>query len=52
VVRAPSPLDGCVTPTAVKGEDFRMNGLTQSHKRPVGFGSSGEVVVWEQGDKV
>jgi hypothetical protein len=30
VVRAPSPLDGCATPTTVKGEDFRVNGLTKS----------------------
>lgn len=29
-----------------------MNSLTQSHKRPIGFGSSGEVVVWEQSEKV
>jgi hypothetical protein len=26
VVGASLPLDGCVTPTAVKGEDFRVNG--------------------------
>jgi hypothetical protein len=40
------------SPTAIKGEDFRMNGLTQYQKWPVGFGSSREVVAWEQGDEV
>jgi hypothetical protein len=45
VVGASLPLDGCVNPTAVKGEDFKVNGLTQSHKWPVGFGSPREVVV-------
>jgi hypothetical protein len=50
VVGAFLPLDGCVTPTAVKGEDFRVNGLTQSQKWSIGFGLSGEVFVWEQGD--
>lgn len=41
-----------VSPTAVKGEDFRVNGLTQFQKWSVGFGPSGEVVALEQGDEV
>jgi hypothetical protein len=41
-----------VSPTAIKEEDFRVNGLTQSQKWPVGFGPSGEVVPWKQGDEV
>jgi hypothetical protein len=49
---APSLLGGCVTSTAEKGEDFRMNGLIQSQKWPVGFGPVREIVVWDQGDKV
>jgi len=28
VVGIPSPLSGCVTPTIVKGDDFRVNGLS------------------------
>jgi len=40
------------SPTAIKGEDFRVNGSTQSQKWSVGFGPSREVVAWEQGDKV
>jgi len=40
------------SPTAIKGEVFKVNGLTQSQKWPVGFGPSGEVVAWEQGDEV
>jgi hypothetical protein len=40
------------SPTAIKREDFRVNGLTQSQKWAVGFGLSGEVVAWEQGDEV
>jgi hypothetical protein len=38
---------GCVSPTAEKGVDVRLNGLTQSKKWPVGFGLSGEIVVWK-----
>jgi len=40
------------SPTAIKGEDFKVNGLTQSQKWPVGFGPFGEVVAWEQDDEV
>jgi len=40
------------SPTSIKGENFRVNGLTQYQKWPVGFGPSGEVVAWEQGDEV
>jgi hypothetical protein len=66
--KSSSPMRGClrrgflnpslvvqVTPgshTAIKGSDFRVNGLTQSQNWPVGFGLSGEVVAWEQGDEV
>jgi hypothetical protein len=35
------------SPTAIKGEEFRVNGLTQSQKWLVGFGPSGKVVAWE-----
>lgn len=57
VVSASTPVvkEGASTPgspTAIKGEDFRVNGLTQSQKWPVDFGPSREVVAWEQGDKV
>jgi hypothetical protein len=45
-------LGGCVTPTVGKGDDSKVNGLSQSHKWPKGFGPSGEVVMWEQGDDV
>jgi hypothetical protein len=48
VVGIPSPLGGCVTPTVGKGDDSRVNGLSQSHKWPIGFGSSREVVVRKQ----
>jgi hypothetical protein len=41
-----------VSPTAIKGEDFRVNGLTQSQKWLVGFGLFGEVVAWNQSDEV
>jgi len=40
------------SPTAIKGEDLRVNGLTKSQKWPVGFGPSEEVVAWELGDEV
>jgi hypothetical protein len=44
---------GCfVTPTIGKGDDSRVNGLSKSQKWPIGFGPSGEVVVWEQGDEI
>jgi len=52
VVGFPSPFSGCVTPTIEKGDDFKVNDLSQSQKWPVGFGPSGEVVVGEQGDKI
>jgi len=52
VVGIPSPLGGCVTPTVGKGDDSRVNGLSQSQKCLVGFGLSREVVVWEQGDEI
>jgi hypothetical protein len=35
------------SPTAIKGSDFRVNGLTQSQKWPVSFDSFEEVVEWE-----
>jgi hypothetical protein len=38
VVRNPSPLGGCITPTVEKSDDFRVNSLSQSQKWPVGFG--------------
>jgi hypothetical protein len=37
VVGIPSPLGGCVTPTIWKSDDFRVNGLSQSQKWPVGL---------------
>lgn len=40
------------SPSAIKGEDFRVSDLTQSQKWPVGFGLSGEMVVWEDGDEL
>jgi hypothetical protein len=48
----PFPLGGCspVIPAADKGDDFRLTGLIQSQKWPVGFGPSSELVVWDQGD--
>jgi hypothetical protein len=45
-------LGSCVTPTVNKVEDLRVNSLIQSQKWPVGFGSSGNVVVRDQGDEV
>jgi len=49
VVSASTPfvMEGALTPgfpTTIKEKDFRVNGLTQSQKWPVGFGSFGEVV--------
>jgi hypothetical protein len=52
VVGIPSPLRGCVTTTVGKGDDSKVNGLSQSQKWPVGFGPSGEVVVWEKDDEI
>jgi hypothetical protein len=52
VVGIPSPLGGCITPYVGKGDDSKVNGLSQSQKWPVGFGPSGEVIVWEQGDEI
>lgn len=52
VVGIPSLLSDCVTPTIGKDDDFRVNGLSQSQKWPVGFGPSREVVIWEQGDQI
>jgi hypothetical protein len=49
---APSLLSGCASPIAENGVNFRSDGLTQSQKWPVGFGLSGEIVVWDQGDEV
>jgi hypothetical protein len=40
----PSLLGGCGTPNDEKGEDSRINGLTQSQKWPVSFGPDGEIV--------
>ena len=50
---APPPLCGCTsdTITAEKG-DFRSTGLVQSQKWPVGFGPSGEIVLWDQGGEI
>jgi hypothetical protein len=45
VVGIPSPLGGCVTPTIKKGDNSKVNGLSQSQKWLVGFGPSGEVIV-------
>jgi hypothetical protein len=52
VVGASFPLDGCVTPITVKGEDFRVNALAKLQQWPIGFGPSREVVVWEHSDEV
>lgn len=49
---APSLLSGCASPIAENGVNFRLDGLTQSQKWPVGFGLFGEIVVWDQGDEV
>ena len=34
---------------AVKGEDSNLNGLTQCHNGPVGFGPFGEIIIRDQG---
>ncbi len=52
VIRAPPLLDRCVSPKVDKGEDLRMNSLIESQKWPIDFGSSGEVVVRDQGVEV
>jgi hypothetical protein len=49
IPRAPSPVSGCASPIAEKEANFESDGLTQSQKWPVGFGPSGEIVVWDQG---
>jgi len=43
---APSLWNGCVAPFAKKGANVRSDGMTQSQKWPVGFGSSGEMVFY------
>jgi len=45
VLGLPSPLNGCITPIFEKGNEFRVNGLSQSQEWPIGFDSAGEVVV-------
>jgi hypothetical protein len=45
-------LSGCVTPIFEKGNEFRVNGLSQSQKWSIGFDPSGELVVWEEGDEI
>jgi hypothetical protein len=46
-----SPFGGSsVTPAVNKDDDVRLTGLIQSQKWPVGFGSTSEMVVWDQGD--
>jgi len=52
VVGTPSHLGRCISPLAEKGEDLRVNGLIEFQKWSVGFGPSGEVVVWDQGNEV
>jgi len=52
VVGAPSHLGRFVSPPAEKGEDLRVNNLIESQKWPASFGSSREVVVWDQGDEI
>jgi len=47
----PSPLSGCASSIADKGVIFRSDGLIQSQQWPVGFGLSGEIVVWDLGAK-
>lgn len=51
---APPPLGGCTYDTIIaeKGEDFRLTELTQSQKWPVGFGSFGAIVAWDQGGEI
>jgi hypothetical protein len=45
-------LSGDASPIAENGNEFRVNGLSQSQKWPVGFDPFGEVVVWEQCDEI
>jgi len=52
LIGIPSPPSGCVTHTIEKGDDFRVNGFSESQKWLVGFGPSREVVVWVQGDEI
>jgi len=49
--RVPSPLSDCKSKTGDKGETPISNGLIQSQEWPVGFSPSGEIVLWEQGEK-
>jgi hypothetical protein len=42
----------CVTPIVGKGNDSRVNGLSQSQKWPISFGLYGEMIAWEQGDEI
>jgi hypothetical protein len=52
VIGFPSPLSGCVTPIIEKGDNFRVNGLSQFQNWPVGFDLSRKEVLWEQGDEI
>lgn len=45
VVGTPSLLGRCVSSSADKGKDLRVNCLVESQKWPIGFGPSGEFVV-------
>jgi len=49
--RVPSPLSDCKSKTGDKGENPNSNGLIQSQEWPVGFSPSGEIVLWDQGEK-
>jgi hypothetical protein len=49
--RVPSPLSDCKSMTVDKGETPNSNGLIQSQGWPVGFSPSGEIVLWDQGEK-
>jgi len=49
--RVPSPLSDCNSKTVDKGETPNSNGLIQSQEWPVGFSPSGEIVLWDQGEK-
>jgi hypothetical protein len=52
VVVTPSHLGCCVSPSAEKGENLRVDSLVESQKWLVGFGPSVEVVLWAQSDEV
>lgn len=51
LLRVPSPLSDCKSMTIDKGETPNSNGLIQSQEWPVGFSPSGEIVLWDQGEK-